>query len=271
MVLYHGTSSVGAESIESHGLRSKVETASQNDMDQVVNLYKSIGWSGQHLGGFAVLGSFSTFDKAQDRPVYLAESEHRALLYATRDFACGERARALFYSVEDLLRLLNDPDAQGQYKQDVYRQITIPAGRPGTRSVDEITTAGLEALRSAADELERIRRQLAELRNSHTHGVIYAVELQPRDVLRARLHSSMGIIFPGDLGPDRLLAKVRVPPTLGWMPMQDNRRLKIHAGVGSFGALRRILESVVGTNPGWADNDEVLAQIVRLIKQEIQL
>jgi len=58
----------------------------------------------------------------------------------------------------------------------------------------------------------------------------------------------MGIIFPGDLGPDRLLAKVLVPPTEEW-----------------------ILESVVGTNLGWADNDEVLAQIVRLIKQEIQL
>ena len=81
----------------------------------------------------------------------------------------------------------------------------------------------------------------------------------------------MGIIFPGDLGPDRLLAKVLVPPTEEWIPMQDDRRLKIHAGIGSFGALRRILESVVGTNLGWADNDEVLAQIVRLIKQEIQL
>ena len=106
MVLYHGASSVGAESIENQGLRSRLETVRQADVDQVVNLYKSVRWSGLHTGGLAVLACFSAFDAAQGLPVYLAESENRALLFATADFACGERARAVFYSVGDLLKLI---------------------------------------------------------------------------------------------------------------------------------------------------------------------
>ena len=167
--------------------------------------------------------------------------------------------------------MIDDPDTQAQWKQGLYQQRSHPSQWSQTWSVEEVTTVNLEALRSVVPELQRIHRQIAEARARHTHGIIYAIELKPRDALRVNIHSSMGIIYPDGLGPDRLFAKVIVPPTTEWLPMYDDRALKIKTGTESFGALHHQLRNVVNTKPEWQDNDEIIAEVVRQLSARLKV
>jgi hypothetical protein len=114
-IAYHGTSSTAETTIERQGFVWNDSFYSRSDIEAVASVFRQLGWAGESLGGFAVLASFSTGDfrhlGASDRkPIFFSATSKRSLLYASRDWAGGETARALRIAFEDLDAFLNSQD-----------------------------------------------------------------------------------------------------------------------------------------------------------------
>ena len=92
-IAYHGTSAIYEHSIDSEGIQPRSSGASSELVESVKELYRTMCWWGEDTGGYGVFYAFVPHSQWHDRPVFLAESSYRALLYATSDFAGGERSR----------------------------------------------------------------------------------------------------------------------------------------------------------------------------------
>lgn len=111
-IVYHGTSSLYEFEIDSSGFRPSSHIAGKEEVQAVVSVYERMNWAGAHGGGFPVLKAFSLEHDLADprgKHVYFAESSCRASLYAMRDFAGGECARALRHALRDLQEYLEYP------------------------------------------------------------------------------------------------------------------------------------------------------------------
>jgi len=114
-IAYHGTSSAAEIAIEKSGFQWNDTVYSRSDIEAVANVFRQLGWAGWSRGGFPVLGSFSTGDfrhlgDSDQKPIFFSAASKRALLYASRDWAGGETARALRIAFEDLDAFLNSQD-----------------------------------------------------------------------------------------------------------------------------------------------------------------
>lgn len=104
-VVFHGTSGFNAASIEATGFYFPSSALSREKFERVSRIYEMIKWSGLHRGGYAVLKPFSMnhdFGEGAQSPIFFGDSSHQSLLYASRDFAGGEKLRALRISIGDL-------------------------------------------------------------------------------------------------------------------------------------------------------------------------
>ena len=92
-VFYHATSSACEAAIETEGLVWRPGVYSQGDLEAVLKIYKSINWYGTRSGGYAVLEGFSRGDFRNTRlkPIFFREYSVRSLLYASKDWAGGNR------------------------------------------------------------------------------------------------------------------------------------------------------------------------------------
>jgi len=216
-VAFHGTSSSLESNIDSEGLDSSHARFSRTELAAVVAIFDRLDWAGEHLGGFPVLKPWSLgFDRSNGErpPLYLAESSHRAALYATQEFAGGEAARALRYAFHDLRR----------YSEGFIGE--------GTADERYWVRSQLEALSST----ECAARQFSE---HHAYGVVYAFRLQPSDLPQLTYSTSMGIIASSGLTPDRCLAKLLVPRDWEHLPMTDRRRLERQSEEGLITSIRQ--------------------------------
>jgi hypothetical protein len=114
-IAYHGTSSAAETAIESQGFVWNDTAYSRSEIEAVANVFRQLGWAGKAGGGLGVLASFSTSDfrhlGAEDRkPIFFSATSKRSLLYASRDWAGGETARAVRIAFEDLDAFLNSQD-----------------------------------------------------------------------------------------------------------------------------------------------------------------
>lgn len=104
-VLYHGSSSIYEQAIECDGLLPGASLFSLAELKAVVGLFHTIRWSGSSLASLAVLEPFSIqhdYSERIGKPVFFAETGHRACLYASYDWAGGEVARAVRYCMREL-------------------------------------------------------------------------------------------------------------------------------------------------------------------------
>lgn len=126
-VVFHGTSNHVELEIEGKGLIWKNSSYSQQDVERVVNIFQQLHWTGTTTAGFGVLNIFTKNDflrgGGQKKPVYLAESSQRALLYSTSDFVGGETARALRYAFADLDQYLACEDLRDNAAREAWRRI----------------------------------------------------------------------------------------------------------------------------------------------------
>jgi hypothetical protein len=201
--IYHGTSGFNTESIECHGFDASHVHITSEQVRQVVAVFKEMGWFGEDQGGFGVLNGFSlghdlaTTDKT---PIFFAETSIRALLYGCRDWAGGEKNRAIRRALNDLDRYLLYPEVRKSHQE------TLAAYGEG--NLDNVDLAWLQR---KVDDLFDIRQLVHETFRRHKHGLVYALRVTQDDLKDLLFNNSMGIESVTQIPADRILSKVIVP------------------------------------------------------------
>lgn len=118
-IMYHGTSGFNAESIECEGFQWSDKKGLRKEIEGIVNIFEKMRWCGLDRSSLAVLKPFSLqhdFAGTDASPIYFAETSKRALMYATRDFAGGEKLRAIRRSLDHLQQYLHSPDIRKEHR-----------------------------------------------------------------------------------------------------------------------------------------------------------
>jgi hypothetical protein len=216
-ILYHGTSGRHAESIESNGVGIDGDSSLRDDIARIVSVFERMNWCGVNTGGYAVLASFSKHDLREEtrHPAFLAETSNRALLYASRDFAGGEKLRGIRRALDDLANYLADAEVRAEHMRSQKRVFDEYSGWPHL-------PPEIEALRPREPDLEMLERELASFSVVRAHasdaissfqfGVVYALRIKREDLPRLRSTQSMGVEAMEPISPRRIVAKVIVPP-----------------------------------------------------------
>lgn len=239
-VLYHGTSSTQEHGIEARGLLPGESRFRKEELQALVSLFESVGWVGP-LRSYGVLSLYSVghdFAHLRGKPTYLAESAKRALNYASVEFAGGEVARAVRYAFEDLRAYLLDPTIrENQLGKDLQTRLRLRT--LGALEPPPLPDYNSGALRASLANLAEVERAAASALEEYAHGVVYAIRIQPEDHADLEWHRSMGIKCHRPLGPERLLAKIRVPRTYVHDPtLKSIDRADLPVWTGVLAALR---------------------------------
>ncbi len=210
-VHYHATSSTNEGSIDLDGLNWSAAVCSAAEVLDLAVVYRSMNWCGRHTGGFVVLDSFSLtgdFQGRESKPIYFREYSLRPLLYARRDFAGGESARAVRYALRDLDEYLTDASVQAEH-YDRQRQEALNCVLAGALP-PRVVRVNLKWLRQKVERFAQLRQRCEACENSHEYGVVYAVKFMPQDIPSLNYSDSMGLRCFMALPRKRLVAKVRV-------------------------------------------------------------
>lgn len=208
-IVYHGTSGALEAEIDTNGIRAAKSIVGADVIRCVVDVFNRLRWYGAHGGGYPALSGYSTFDVDQGRPAFLAMSALRAMTYADVDHAGGEAARAMHHALDDLEVLLAAHGSQSREPDEEWPELS-----------EETRRVVLETVL----KLKELRESIRLVREAHTHGVVYAVRLKPRDLVRVTYHMKMGLMFHGAIGPDRRVAKALLPPRFEQRPGGDPQR-----------------------------------------------
>ena len=243
--IFHGTSGFNSNAIEAQGFSSLHQLVSAGDIRRVVDLYERIKWCGESGGGFAVLKPFSLDYDLRDRsrsPLFFAETSLRALLYASRDVAGGEKLRALRIAFRDLDDYLADAhvrerhSAQMKAQFDALRQLDA---HPSTIEAAKPTETDLDWLRHEVSGMAELRRTADEAWRRHDHGVVYALRMTTDDLVDMCWNNFMGIEVTATISSSRIVEKVVVPPDYAVDVFRDNgKHLLRRRGSGLLAALR---------------------------------
>lgn len=206
-VAFHGTSGAREQSIEATGLEWSGDFVSKVDVERVVGVFTTIGWAGRSNGGLPVLAPFGLvhdFGEKSKKPIYLAEYSLRAHLFATRDFAGGETARALRYALRDL----------NEYVESASVRTEHAAGRGRLGAAPDRVQGGVDIawLRKQLIHLASVREICERALLDHRHGVVYAVRLVKENLDDIAYDNSMGIKVWDRIAPSQLIGKVVIPP-----------------------------------------------------------
>ncbi|MBX3472867.1 MAG: hypothetical protein KF754_00600 [Planctomycetes bacterium] len=215
-VIFHGTSAGHAASIEQHGFDPKRTAVRVEDVRRVVAIYQKLRWAGRDTGGFAVLKPFSLesdFRHGDTSPIFFAETSMRALLYASRDFAGGEKVRALRRALADLDLLMADPQFR-QERVDYHHAERQELERLGAHpaSLVEVKDVDLNWLSAELSALSDVREMVEKLGTADHPGVVYALRVCSEDVASLGYCGSMGIRTSSVIPASRIIGKVLVPP-----------------------------------------------------------
>lgn len=210
-ILFHGTSSTQEESIDTNGLIPSESRFRKADLERLVSLFKSIDWVS--LRSYTVLRVYSLgYDYAhpQGKPVYLAEGAKYALGYAELEFAGGEIARSIRYAFEDLRSYIEDPSVRAAHlAEDEAERMHLR--RLGAVERKPLPNFDPDILQSALNEMAHVEKAAVEALTGFTHGVVYAVRIEPQDLAGMEWGGPMGIKCFRPLSPERFVAKMRVP------------------------------------------------------------
>jgi len=240
-LLYHGTSFSCESAIEHEGLRGADKGLRKADIISVLEIFYRMQWAGINLDGFPVLSVFSMndFGAAATKPIYLAETDVRALLYATTDRAGGEACMAMRNCFDDLNLFLTKEECRREFydrPSDVeFTWVEDERGRRLARCFVEPQSrehVDLVWLRSALAELEPVRALCMDAIANHRYGLVYAIQFKPDqlDLVRvsSRASGGAGIEAIAIVPPSMLLGKVVVPASLtepdwSWRIASDRR------------------------------------------------
>lgn len=224
-VMFHGTSAGNAASIEQHGFDPKRIAARVEHIRQVVAIYQKMKWAGRDTGGYAVLKPFSLdsdFRHGDTSPIFFAETSMRALLYGSRDFAGGEKLRALRRALADLDAFVADPQIR-QERMDYHHNERLELESVGAHpaSLIEVQDVDLNWLSAELAVLGEVRAMVERACSADRPGLVYALRVRPEDVASLEYSGSMGIRTSSVIPASRIIGKVDVPP--GYVCTQPGR------------------------------------------------
>lgn len=247
-VLFHGTSACASSRIESQGLFYPAHCVSASDIRAVVRVFDDIRWAGNDLGGYVVLKAFCTndFAAADISPVFLAESSVRALRFATRDFAGGEKLRAIRRAMRDLERYLNEEDIRAEHIASLTRSfnsLTRVGARPDHIESVRPRTVDLGWLSQQVLVLQRLAAVAAQPFDTFEGGVVYALRIEPKDLHELTYDSTMGVKAWKPIPPRRIVSKISVNAEFVYEDLAAARDLGLHLlrlNAGVLGELRQL-------------------------------
>jgi len=214
-VIYHGTSGCKQDVIEREGFSWNPNGASKEQIQRVVTVYRQMSWYGADSSGFAALEPFSLehdFGENSASPVYFAETSKRALLYASQDYAGGEKNRLLRNSIRHLQRYLVEPELRNEHylmmKNEYDYLVSVSAiNAESSKPVN----VDLSWLRSEIALLSDIQDLAEDAYSNHVVGVVYAVKMDANDLAGLELHPSMGIKAHYPIAASKIAGKLIIP------------------------------------------------------------
>ena len=214
-VMYHGTTSCNSTSIEQNGFIWGDGTVSKSEIQKIVGVYTRMNWCGTDTSSLNVLVNFSLgqdFGENDSSVIYFAETSKRALLYANRLFAGGEKLYGVRNSIGQLQRYLNDPkvrQAHWKYMKSEYDSLVFNnAMSPEASRPVEVDLTWLSSQLSLMSETHSVAENAYQ---QHEHGIIYAVKVDERDLETLELHRTMGIKSKDLISPSKIIGKAIIP------------------------------------------------------------
>jgi hypothetical protein len=198
-IMFHGTSGFNAKSIERDGLIFQDGFISPAEIRRVTAVYDRMRWGGESSGGFPILKNFSLDHDYLDNGkgiLFFAETSLRALLYATRDFAGGEKLRALRNALHDLDLYFAQSDVRERHAARMNQEFRILSNlnaHPSMLDAARPVKVDLAWLESEISNLAEIRRLADSAYLRHDHGVVYALRMGTNDLGGLSYNSWMGI------------------------------------------------------------------------------
>lgn len=178
-----------------------------------------MAWLGEDHGGYMVLKAYSLGHDMRDSKrsiVFFAETGNRAILYASRNFAGGEKLRALRKCFADLQNYLDDAGLRERHwsgmqaRRDEMHSMGVPEGADGNPS-PEIDLAWLRRELARHSEIRDTAESASE---QFENGVVYAVRMMPDDLPELKWNNAMGIEALQTIPPSRIIGKVLAPKDL---------------------------------------------------------
>jgi hypothetical protein len=208
-VAFHGTSSINENQIEKTGIHAP-QIFTEEEITNLVSVYRSINWYGQQRGGFPSLSTF-TWNRtvgASIRPLYLSDYPERCLLYSTEDFAGGETARAIRYAAKDLFDYAANEELQQEHYNLQRRECEslVSMGAMPT----PVIRPNLDWLRLKLTEIEPLLDKANSLKDQHQWGVLYAIRFLPTDLQRLASGGPEGIQYFGEVGQEQIIGRARI-------------------------------------------------------------
>ncbi|WP_210546581.1 hypothetical protein [Rhodoferax sp. PAMC 29310] len=251
-IVFHGTSCENGNAIERQGLSYDRNNFTKEDLRSIVDVFNVMNWSGGDTGGFAVLASFSESDFAdsESSPTFLTEISTRALLYATREFAGGEKLRSVRRALVDLSRYVTDDSIRGEHMSQMqveFNYLRSMNSHPDQIERSRPKTVDLCWLSKRLSELQPVQKKAALALDSQQGGIVFALKLHESDLLAMTYDSAMGIKARAPISPDRIVSKVNIPTDF----IYDSLRIKndfdlftMKARSGVVGGIRTLVQTV---------------------------
>jgi hypothetical protein len=215
-VMFHGTSGFNADTIESDGFVPGRTGVEKSDICAVVKVFDQLKWAGRDPGGLAILKPYSLeYDlKTGMSPVFFGECSIRALTHAARDFAGGEKLRAIRKAIADLELYLADTALRDEHKQSKMKEFDLLTkfdAHPSMLESARPSTIDLALLREQVDALGPLRDLAQSAWDRHNGGVVYALNMGGCDLTSLVWRSAMGIEATNHIPASRIVAKVEIP------------------------------------------------------------
>ena len=211
-VIFHGTSGANAKGIERDGFTWGGGTVTKSAIISIIDVFEAMKWTPPC---YSVLKSFSLdhdFGESEASAIYFAETSRRALLYATRLFAGGEKLYAVRNSINQLHCYLSDPEVRKEHWEIMEREYRFllknNALNPDASRPIEVDNVWLS---SQITSLEKIQDIAFNAYEQHDHGVIFAVKLDTCDINTLTIDRAMGIASNSSIKPQNIVGKVIIP------------------------------------------------------------
>jgi len=215
-VVFHGTSALKGNAIESRGLVYDSTIVSAHELQLIAKVFDAMNWAGTDKGGFGVLATFSKSDFAglESSPIFLTERSHFALMYASRDFAGGEKLRAVRRSLIDLGRYLTDESIRHAHMDEMkfeYEHLRSLNAHPDLIEKVRPKPVDLNWLSSSLSQFDSIHSKAMTAFDNHQGGIVFALRLEESDLIDMTYDAFMGIKARTTVPPGRIVSRVDVP------------------------------------------------------------
>lgn len=211
-VLYHGTSNLCENDIETTGFQSRQDSLiSLEVVQRVLACFSRLNWYGNDQGGYVVLKSYTAlhdYSYKSGKPIFLGLSCRWSLLYATTDFAGGEGCRALRKALHDLHTYLTDEEIRFAALTQRIRNTIDEYGDTVYEDMDPLTSDELTWLQDELNALQPVNEFVNSLFEQYQYGIVYAIKFNENDMANLFNAKGMGITHVGTISPNKIVAKL---------------------------------------------------------------